>query len=107
MQTHSITLISTDSGSRAHMVHNGIDIGISREPLFAAARYLIANQLAHPRDTIETIRNGVVCLSATIWVAARLTVTERSSGEYGFTLAQNPQVRLPHRSFTNSTSIAA
>ena len=85
MTTHIITIEDIGRG-KVRMYHQGHDIGTSHEPLFAASRYLIANQLAHPRDTIETHRGDTCALRATVWVAARLTVSERSLGDFTFTL---------------------
>jgi len=85
MTTHIITIENIGRG-KVRMYHQGHDIGTSHEPLFAASRYLIANQLAHPRDTIETHRGDTCALRATVWIAARLTVSERSSGVFNFAL---------------------
>jgi hypothetical protein len=85
MATHIITIEDIGRG-KVRMYHQGHDIGTSHEPLFAASRYLIANQLAQPRDTIETHRGDTCALRATVWVAARLTVVERSLGVFTFTI---------------------
>ena len=85
MTTHIITIEDIGRG-KVRMYHQGHDIGASHEPLFAASRYLIANRLADPRDTIETHRGDTCALRATVWVAARLTVVERSLGDFTFTI---------------------
>ncbi len=66
---------------RAVMVYQGEVIGESKEPAFAAARWLLANGLALPSDGLVTYRDGRPCLFSTVGRAAKLTVAE--SGKSG------------------------
>ena len=62
----------------------GVVRGVSREPLFAAARWLLEQGLASPGDRIVDYRGGLGCLSAKVGVAAGLTVAEPSKGGIRF-----------------------
>lgn len=64
---------------KAFMSYRGELIGGSRQPLFAAARYLLARSLAEPSDLIQTFRNGVPCMAATVGRAADRSVLETAS----------------------------
>ena len=70
---HRIELTAA-SRDRASMRYRGEVIGESREPLFAAARYLLAKGLASPEDRIETWRGKTMCLAGPVGAAAKLTV---------------------------------
>lgn len=61
---------------KAVMVYNGQVIGESKEPAFAAARYLLANGLALPSDRLAAYRNGLPCLFSTVGRCAKLAVAE-------------------------------
>src|SRR3954468_18940588 len=73
MKTHRIDL-SPAAEDKAKMSYSGRDLGLSRQPLFAAARKLLAEGLAEPNDRIETGRGNTKCLAGPIWAAARLSV---------------------------------
>jgi hypothetical protein len=73
MKTHRIDL-SPAPEDKAKMSYSGQDLGLSRQPLFAAARKLLAEGLAKPEDRIETWRGETKCPSGPIWVAAKLSV---------------------------------
>ena len=65
MTTHRIALTAA-SRDRATMHYRGEVIGESREPLFAAARYLLAKGLASPEHRIETWRGKTMCLAGPV-----------------------------------------
>lgn len=66
---------------KAVMTYGGRTIGETGEPLFAAARYLLAKGLARPEDMISTYRNGVRSMSANVeWAAGRTVVETAISG---------------------------
>jgi len=70
---------TTGEGSghgKDRMTYEGEFIGESREPAFAAARYLLAKDLALPSDRLTTYRNGKPCIFTTVGRAARLTIKE-------------------------------
>jgi hypothetical protein len=90
MTIHKIELRQHKSGKDT-MSYNSEDIGVSRrEPLFDAARILLSMGQATEEDTIETYRKAASgqgltkCLSATVGVAAKLTVRETDEGFLGF-----------------------
>lgn len=66
---------------KARMVYNGEVIGESKEPAFAAARWLLEKGLALPSDLLTTFRNGKPCIYTRVGRAAKLTVSE--SGKSG------------------------
>jgi hypothetical protein len=65
---------------KAEMYLNGDYIGVSSEPLFAAARWLLANNKAKPGDQIRIYRDDMLCMSGPVGLSARLTVTEDKRG---------------------------
>lgn len=65
---------------RAEMFCSGQNIGVSSEPLFAAARWLLANNQAKPDDQIRIYRDGMLCMSGPVGSSARLTVAEDKRG---------------------------
>ena len=70
---------------KAEMYFNGENIGVSSEPLFAAARWLLAHERAKPDDTLGTYRGELLCMSAPVGIAANLTIAEDSRGGMRFT----------------------
>jgi len=62
----------------AVMNYEGRGIGESKQPLYDAARYLLAHGLALPSDLIGTYREGALCLRSTVGRAAKLTIVEDS-----------------------------
>lgn len=66
------------------MFYNGSNIGLSNEPLFYAARWLLINGKADAKDTIETYRGSTMCLRAKVGDAAKLSVKETDAGFFGF-----------------------
>jgi hypothetical protein len=97
--------LTAASHDRATMHYRGEVIGESREPLFAAARYLLAKGLASPEDRIETWRGKTMCLAGPVGAAAKLTVAgdrfQRYRGERDNEAAAQPPVcdifRVGHR----------
>jgi hypothetical protein len=81
VKIHRIDL-SPAADDKAEMSYSGQYLGLSRQPLFAAARKLLAEGLAEPGDRIETWRGNTKCLSGPVWAAARLSV---DSGRPAFT----------------------
>lgn len=79
MTTLRVDLVPTGCG-KAEIRFRGEFLGVSSEPLFAAARLLLSRGEAEPEDTIETYRNGISCLRASVGTASGLTVKERSRG---------------------------
>jgi hypothetical protein len=73
------------------MSHAGKEIGVSSEPLFDAARYLLAHGLAGRQDMIVTFRDGGRCMAGNVGKAARLTVVETPS--FGPAVRQYKAVR--------------
>jgi hypothetical protein len=69
---------------KAIMHYEGTDIGSSRQPIYDAARYLLANGLALPSDRITTYQDGRPCMLSIVGRAAKLTVQENDNG--GLTL---------------------
>lgn len=65
---------------KAIMTYEGRCIGKSRQPLYAAARYLLAHDLAAPEDFVMTCRDGVVSMTANVGWAASKTVQEPAEG---------------------------
>jgi hypothetical protein len=81
MMTHKVHLTRTNLAGKCAMTHNGQSLGVSKTPLFSAARKLLQLDLAKPEDRIETYRDGIMSMAGPIWAAAKLTVDEeRSSG---------------------------
>lgn len=73
MRTHRIDL-SPAPDDKAKMSYGSRDLGLSRHPLFAGARKLLAEGLAESNDRIETWRGQTLCLSGPVWAAAKLSV---------------------------------
>jgi hypothetical protein len=65
---------------RANMFYKGEDIGISSEPLFASARWLLKNGKADAKDTIEIYRGSTMSMRAKVGIAAGMTVEEDDGG---------------------------
>lgn len=65
---------------KAEMYLNGDYIGVSSEPLFAAARWLLANNLAKPEDKLGIYRDEMLCISGPVGLSAKLTVAEEKRG---------------------------
>ena len=75
-----VDLIPAHRGASAKMVVDGVEIGISRDCIYDAARWFLRSGTAKPDDQITTYRNGVACLTGTIGKLAELTVEDRASG---------------------------
>jgi hypothetical protein len=80
-------------GEKAKMLLNGEDIGISRQPIYAAARILLGIG-AHPSDTAETRRKGVTCMTGVIGGLATRSVSEPDRSTIN-TIPFNPDTRFP------------
>ncbi len=76
MKRHVITLTPAPRG-RAEMTLDGKNIGVSAQPIYAAARWLLAQGLAHPDDEIGTVRDGTPGLVGNVGTLAKLAATER------------------------------
>lgn len=79
MSVHRIDL-APSRHDRAVMMYDGQPIGESRQPLFSAARFLLARGLSQPDDLVATYRGAVMCLRAPVRMAAKLRVMETASG---------------------------
>jgi hypothetical protein len=77
--THMIDLKDVKHG-RAKMFYNGELLGISSQPLFFAARWLLKHDKADANDTIQTYRGSTMSMRAKVGVAARMTVEEDDRG---------------------------
>ena len=75
--------LSEASNGRSIMAYKGRAIGISRQPLFDGARYLLSRTQAQPTDIIETMRGRVVSMRSEIGRASKLTVVETDRGGIG------------------------
>jgi hypothetical protein len=78
--THRVDLTPAQHG-RANMFYNGELIGVSSEPLFASARWLLEHGKGYAKDTIETYRGSTMSMRAKVGLAAKLTVRETDAGE--------------------------
>jgi hypothetical protein len=58
------------------MAYKGHLLGVSKTPLFSAARKLLQLELAKPEDRIETYRDNILSMAGPVWAAAKLTVDE-------------------------------
>ena len=83
MKLHRIDLDPAPRG-RAFWAYEGRRQGESSEPLLAAARWLLSEGLAKPGDRVTTYRGEMLCLTALVGVAARLTVAEEARGGLTF-----------------------
>lgn len=81
-----------DGYGRAKMMFGPEKIGVSREPLFVAARILLDRGLAWPRDTIELWRDGERVVHGLVGQAAQCTV------EDGRVTKVNPKMNRRHAS---------
>jgi hypothetical protein len=70
------------------MFLDGVLIGKSEQPLYAAARWLLANGAAEPGDTVATYRGGTYCMSGLVGHLAGLTVEETKHGSPSLRLAR-------------------
>ncbi|CAJ0877724.1 hypothetical protein AMST5_02904 [freshwater sediment metagenome] len=70
---------STGHG-KAVMIYEGEVIGSSREPAFAAARWLLKRGLALPSDRLTTYRDNSPCIFTGVGRAAKLTLREDEKG---------------------------
>lgn len=81
MASHRIDLERNRRGFGGYtMLYDGVLIGKSEQPIYAAARWLLANG-AKPLDTVETWRKGQISMKSTVGEAAKWTVTETQSGK--------------------------
>jgi hypothetical protein len=79
--THRIDLKPPEKGyGRTHMFYRGQHIGHSDSPIFAAARWLLANGMAEPGDRVETYRGETLCMSGKAGGLAKWTVCENAHG---------------------------
>ena len=88
-----IDLEPAGSGEKAKMFLQGEEIGISHQPIYAAARILLGIG-ALPSDTAETRRNGVTCMFGVIGGLATRSVCERDRTTIT-TVPFNPDTRFP------------
>ena len=63
------------------MFYEGVLIGVSRQPEFDAARWLLAEGLALPSDRLTSFRGDTPCIFTTVGRAAKLAV--RETGKHG------------------------
>ncbi|MGJ0510455.1 MAG: hypothetical protein ACR652_25695 [Methylocystis sp.] len=77
--THRIDLTPTKHG-RANMFYRGEHIGVSSEPLFASARWLLKNGKADAMDAVETYRGSTMSMRAEVGIAAGKAVEEGDHG---------------------------
>ena len=80
-------------GDKAKMFLQGEEIGISHQPIYAAARLLLELG-ALPSDTATTRRNGVPSMSGVIGGLATRSVCERDRTTIT-TVPFNPDTRFP------------
>jgi hypothetical protein len=78
-EIHNIDLIPYKNG-KAFMFYNGERIGVSSEPLFVSARWLLKHDKADANDTIQTYRGSTMSMRAKVGIAARMTVEEDDRG---------------------------
>src|SRR4051794_40980760 len=76
MKTHKVHLVRTNKGGKCRMAYNGRLLGVSKTPLFSAARKLLQLELAQPEDRIEAYRDNILSMAGPVGAAARLTVDE-------------------------------
>jgi hypothetical protein len=91
MTTHCIFLrpdIRPDGRSwgRTPVLYNDKVIGSSDQPEYDAARWLLANNAAHPDDRLETYRGSLLCMSGVVGELAKWTVVESEHGHPTFSL---------------------
>jgi hypothetical protein len=79
MMTHKVHLTRTNLAGKCAMTHNGQSLGVSKTPLFSAARKLLQLDLAQPEDRIETYRDNILSMAGPVWAAAKLTVHEETT----------------------------
>lgn len=63
------------------MLFNGKAIGKSEQPLYDAARWLLANNAAAESDTIATYRGETLSMHGIVGDLAKMTVVETKSGK--------------------------
>lgn len=83
MKVHRIDLIRPREGKQygpIPMWYRGQPIGRANAPIFAAARWLLANGHAEPGDTIAIYRGDTLCMSGKAGELAKWTVKERDKG---------------------------
>jgi hypothetical protein len=74
---HRIDLQAPEKGhGKTRMSYLGEPIGTSDSPIFAAARWLLANGHAKPSDTVATFRGETLCMSGNAGELAKWTVQE-------------------------------
>jgi len=64
----------------AIMSYAGEVIGVSKQPIYDAARFLLNAGLARATDRIATFRGDTRCLHGGVGVAAQLSVVEEETG---------------------------
>jgi hypothetical protein len=78
---HFIDITHIDRRGRAVISHNSHPLGVSTEPLLDGARYLMANGLADPGDTVWSRKDGQLRMRGPVGVAASKTVIETARGD--------------------------
>ena len=94
MQIHKIELTQYKRDKVA-MFYNSTPIGISSEPLFEAARFLLSEGKASHDDIVETYRGETKCMSAKVGIAATKTVKEDRLGIRIVEYSASPYLSLP------------
>ena len=88
-----IDLEPAGSGEKAKMFLQGEEIGVSHQPIYAAARLLLELG-ALPSDTATTRRNGVPSMSGVIGSLATRSVSEPDRSKMR-TITFNLNTRFP------------
>jgi hypothetical protein len=70
MMTHKVHLTRTNLAGKCAMTHNGHSLGVSKTPLFSAARKLLQLDLAKPGDRIETYRDNILSMAGEVGSAS-------------------------------------
>lgn len=68
------------------MDYGDVLLGLNRQPIYDGARALLARELAHPEDIIETRHNGRLCMYGVVGEIAKWTVVENKHGNPTFQL---------------------
>jgi hypothetical protein len=88
MTNHRIDLQAPEEDhGKTRMSYLGQPIGASNSPIYAAARWLLANGLASPDAMVATYRGETLCMSGKASESAKWTVKERDRG--GLSLEPN------------------
>lgn len=79
MKTHKVHLTRTNLAGKCAMTYDGLSLGMSKTPLFSAARRLLQWRMAKPEDRIETYRDNILSMAGPVLAAAKLTVHEETT----------------------------